>query len=150
MPEAIKFGGEQGSLTIDVYGYERPGAEDLDDANWLKCALTIKVGPFNGAFRSAFTTYDLAVLAENLKKALASLSGTVSFQNTEQDIVLDMAFDKRGTAIIIGTAQPHRSLEASLKFRLDTDQSYLVQTLHEVEAVLHKFPVKAGGPRLSG
>lgn len=142
MAEQIKFVCDQGGLTIEVYGYERPDTEDQDDANWLKCEVGIKAGPFSGAFKSAFTTYDLIALAERLKSSLAALSGTVSFQNTEHDIMLEIGFDKRGAASINGTAQPHRSLEASLAFRFDTDQSCLTQTLHQLEAVLRRFPAK--------
>jgi hypothetical protein len=104
--------------------------------------MTIKAGPFSGAFKSAFTTYDFIALVEHLKGALATLSGTVSFQNTENDIALNIEFDKRGNGNIHGTAQPHRSPEASLAFRFDTDQSYLAQTLRELESVLRHFPVK--------
>ena len=142
MTEQIKFACEQGALTIEVCGYERPGAEDQDDANWLRCEVSIKAGPFSGAFKSAFTTHDLIALAERLRGTLAALSGTVSFQNSEQDIVFDIAFDKRGTASINGTAQPHRALEACLTFRFDTDQSCLAQTLRQLEAVLRSFPAK--------
>jgi hypothetical protein len=140
--EQIKFVGEQGTVIIEVYGYERPGADDQDDANWLKCEVTIKAGPFSGAFKSAFTTYDLIALAERLKGALATLSGTVSFQNTENDIAFNIELDKRGNANIHGTAQPHRSQEAFLTFRFDTDQSCLAQTLSQLQAVLRHFPVK--------
>ena len=35
MAELIKFVGEQGSLTIEVHGYQHLGVEDQDDANWL-------------------------------------------------------------------------------------------------------------------
>ena len=144
MAEVIKFGGEQGSLTIAVRDYERPETEELNDANWLRCEVTVKVEPFNGAFRCDFTTHDLVALAEPLKKSLASLSGTVSFQNMEQDIVFDIVFnDKHGPAEILGKAQPTRWLAACLTFRLDTDQSYLTQSLREIEAVLRKFPVKS-------
>lgn len=142
MDTQIKIAGEQGSLTIEVHGYERPSAKDPDDANWLRCDLTIKAGPFTGAFKCALTTYDLFAFAERLKSSLAVLSGTASFQNTEQDIAFEIDFDRRGTARIQGTAQPHRSLEGSLGFRFDTDQTYLAQSLRQLEAVLRSFPVK--------
>jgi hypothetical protein len=53
-------------------------------------------------------------------------------------------FNKRGTATINGTAHPHRSPEASLVFRFDTDQSYLAETLRQLETVLRRFPIKQG------
>lgn len=138
----IQIAGEQGGLTIEVQGYERPWANDQDDANWLKCHIAIKAGPFTGTFKSSFTTYDLVALAERLKGALGTLAGTVSFENSEGDVVLEIIFDKRGAATIQGTAQPHRSPEGSLTFRLDTDQTYLAQSLRQLNAVIRSFPVK--------
>lgn len=141
----IRLSGEQGSLTLEINGYERPEAEDPDDANWLMCKLTIKAGSFSGAFKSAFTTYDLVALHERLKIALKTLSGTFTFRNTEDDVKLDVQFDERGCAVLSGTAQPHQSLEGSLTFRFDTDQSYLSQTLRQLEGALRTFRVKHAG-----
>jgi hypothetical protein len=140
--ERIRFAGEQGELTIDVHAYERPDASDRDDANWLSCEIAIKAGPFAGTFRCAFTTFDLLTLAERLSGALKVLSGTVSFQNTEQDIDFQIDFDKRGTAILRGEVRSHRSPEISLGFRFDSDQTYLAQSLRQTETVLRKFPVR--------
>jgi hypothetical protein len=139
--EQIKFAGEQGGLTIEVYGYERPAAGDQDDANWLKCELSIKAGPFGGTFKCAFTTYDIIALAERLRGALAA-SGTVSFQNTEGDLDLDIALDKRGGTVIKGRANARGLQEISLQFRFDSDQSYLTQTLGQLDTVLRRFPAK--------
>jgi hypothetical protein len=140
--EQIRFAGEQGTLAIEIYGYERSVAEDQDDANWLRAELTVKAGPFSGAFKSAFTTYDLTSLCDGMKNVLAALSGSMSFQNTEHDIAFNIEFDKRGGATINGTVHPHRSPEASLKFRFDTDQSYLAHTLSQLEALLRRFPIR--------
>jgi len=142
MPEQITLAGEQGSLVIQVYGYERPSAEDQDDANWLRCELAVRVGPFAGTFKAAFTTYDLIAFSERLRSAVTTLSGTLSFQNTEGDIDLAIALDKRGGAVIKGRANPSGWLETSLQFRFDSDQSYLTKTLGQLEAVLRRFPAK--------
>ena len=141
MAEQIKFAGGQGGFTIEIHGYERPGAGDQDDANWLKCELSIKAGPFSGKFKCAFTTYDIIALAERLRSALAA-SGTVIFQSTEGDIDLDIALDKRGGAVIKGRANARGLPETSLQFRFDSDQSYLAQTLGQVDAVLRRFPAQ--------
>jgi hypothetical protein len=142
MPEQITLSGEQGSLVIQIYGYERPSAEDQDDANWLRCEVAVKVGPFAGTFKAAFTTYDLIAFSERLRSAVTTLAGSVSFQNTEGDIDLDIALDKRGGAVIKGRANPNGLLETFLQFRLDSDQSYLTQTLGQLEAVLRSFPAR--------
>jgi len=146
VPEEIKLGGDKGSIVIKVIGYERPEADNQDDANWLKCALTVEATPFSGTFNSAFTTHDLVHLYEQLENSLSSLSGTVSFENTENDIAFDIEFNKRGGATLSGAAHPHKWLGASLQFRLETDQSYLAQTMRQLEVVLRRFPVKQKQP----
>jgi hypothetical protein len=104
--------------------------------------VTVKAGPFAGAFKSSFTTYDLIRLHDELKTGLAALSGIVNFHNTENDIEFNIEFNNRGSASFTGIAHPHRWLEASLEFRLDTDQSALRQTLRQLEDAIRRFPVK--------
>jgi hypothetical protein len=142
MEERITFTGDQGNFVIEVSAYENPSATHEDDANWLASRLTVSAEPFSGSFKAAFTTHDLASLHEQLKKALVSLSGTVTFQSTEDDLSLTIEFNKRGAASITGVAQPHGSRGAALHFRFDTEQSALTRTLHELEVVLRRFPVK--------
>lgn len=145
MKEQITFTGGQGSLLIEVFAYENPSATHEDDANWLTCGITVRVEPFSGCFRAAFQTRDLVNLYEQLKKALQSLSGTVSFQNLEGDLSLTIEFNRRGGASVMGVAGSHGSQRAALHFRLDTDQSALSQTLRELRVVLQRFPVKPMG-----
>jgi hypothetical protein len=142
LEELIKFAGEHGSLTIEVHGYQHPGVEDQDDANWLSCTLTVKAGPITGGYKSSFTTYDLIRLHDDLKNVLTTLTGVVSFENTESDIEFNIEFNKRGGAAVNGVAHPNRWQGASLRFRLETDQSTLSQTLRQLEAVLRRFPIK--------
>jgi len=142
MSEQITVNGHRGSLIINVSSYERPDANDPDDANWLKSDATIKVGVFTGAFRFSLTTYDLITFYQAFKTGLSTLSGTVPFRTTESDIVLEILFDSRGSAVIKGCFEPQESLEASLRFRFDSDQSYLAQTAFQLDAVIRRFPVK--------
>jgi hypothetical protein len=143
MENHISVGGEQGRIAIEVLAYENPSAANQDDANWLATKLSVEAGPFSGSFKVAFTTHDLISLHDQIKKALESLSGTVSFQNLEDDLSLNIEFDKRGRASVSGVAHPHGSQRAALHFQFDTDQSVLSRTAQELGAVLRKFPVKA-------
>jgi hypothetical protein len=143
MGQEVTLTGEQGRLAIDVASYENPSATNRDDANWLASTISVKAEPFSGVLNAAFTTHDLINLYEQLKKALARLSGTVAFQSTDGDLSLTIEFNKRGAATISGLIQPHGSHGASvLQFRLDTDQSALSQTLRQLELAVRRFPVK--------
>ena len=143
MGKEITLTGEQGRLVLQVASYENPSATDGNDANWLASSISVQAGPFSGVLNAAFTTHDLFNLYEQLKKALASLSGSVTFQSTEGDLSLTIEFNKRGAATISGVIQPHGSHGASvLQFQLDTDQSALSQSLRQLEVALRLFPVK--------
>ena len=125
---------------IDVSGFERPSADNEADANWLASFLTVKAGPFSGTMRVAFTTHDLTVLHDRLKQALASQSGTVHFENTDGELSLAVDFKKRGGASIKGVAQTSGPLGAALHIQLETDQSTLTQTLHQLGGCSASFP----------
>jgi len=142
MSEQITIHGHQGRLDLRIVGYERPESRDSDDANWLTSEATIKMGAFTGAFRCALTTLDIRTSYESLKKSIATVQGTAYFRTTEKDIDIEIRFDNRGSAVVRGTISPQASLEASLTFRLDTDQSYLLQTMQQLEATLRVFPAK--------
>jgi hypothetical protein len=142
--EDITIGSKQGRISIEVDGYERPLAENQDDANWLKCIISVNAGPFSGSFKTAFTTHDFVVLHERIQNQLAEMSGDITFENTEGDLTLNINIDKKGTALMSGTVHPHKSLETSLRFEFESDQSYIEQTRRQVQAVIRKFPVRQG------
>lgn len=145
MLESIEISGNDGKILIQVTSYERGHATNEDDANWLRSELTVSVGSFTGRFCCAITTFDLARFAEELKVALATLSGRVPFHTSEGDIDLEIAFAARGTATIRGMLKPQESLQASMEFTIDSDQSYLARTLHQLGAALRKFPIRQAG-----
>ena len=142
MLECIEISGHDGKILIQVTSYERGQATNQDDANWLRSEVTVTVGPFSGMFRCALTTFDLARFADELKISLTVLSGKVPFRTFENDIDLEISFEARGTASIRGTLKPQESLQASMAFTIDSDQSYLANTLRQLEGALRKFPVR--------
>ncbi len=142
MAAHIDLLGDGGRLTIEVAGYEREAAEDEDDADWLSSIISIQAGAFSGKFETSLRAYELDVLHEQLQAALQSLTGTVAFQTTEGDLSLEFAFGARGSVLITGAAEPHRFRTGALKFRIESDQSYVALALQEIKAILRLFPVR--------
>lgn len=58
----------------------------------------------------------------------------------EEKITLAVEMGARGAAVVSGTVTNHSGPDATLSFRFDTDQSYLGQTLSQMEATLKLFP----------
>jgi hypothetical protein len=142
MADQITFIGEGGRITIEVSDYERETADNEDDANWLNSTIAIEASPFSGVFGVALTTHELGVLHERLQAALQSLSGTVVFQTTEEDLSLEFKFGGRGSVSISGVAQPHRSAAGTLHFRFESDQSSIGLAVQELSSALRHFPVR--------
>lgn len=142
MEQGITFSGDSGRIVIKVLDYERATADNKDDANWLTSIIAVEVPPFAGSFRAAFTTHELAGLYGRLQVPLQSLSGTVSFQNLEEDLTLEIQFANRGAVRVSGIAQPRRSAGVALHFRFESDQSLIGRAVEELSSVLRHFPVR--------
>jgi hypothetical protein len=140
MPEQISICVDAGRLTIQVLGYENPAAENEDDANWLSCRLVLTVGPFHADLAVSFTTCDFPDFLRELKSAYTQLSGAASFQTLEDAVRLDIRVEPSGKAQVSGIVQVANEAQAALSFSYGSDQSFLGQTLQELEAVVQQFP----------
>jgi hypothetical protein len=142
MSYSVSFTGDGARITLEVFDYENPLAQNADDASWLKADLTCEVGSFSGAWKTAFTTHDLAALHDRIEPALKSVSGRVSFQNTEGDLTLNVEFSKSGKVQIEGVAEPHGAVETALHYSFASDPSAVAETLRELKQIIERFPTK--------
>jgi hypothetical protein len=146
MPDCtVEVAGHGARVTIEVLGYERPGAQEESDANWLTCHLAVQVGGFSGWLQVAFTTHDFVRFLEELRPVYTHVSGTARFRTDEGQLELDVEMSRLGTARISGVVVNHDGPQAMLTFRFESDQSFLGQTCRELETVVEQFPV-IGGP----
>jgi hypothetical protein len=141
-PDAVVFAGDGGRVVFEISEYERPGAPDYHDANWLRASVSISAGAFSGSFGVAFGTYEFVELLRQLRQGMDALSGVISFENMERDLRLQIEFTQHGKARISGDAKPNSSPAGSLAFAFETDQSYLSGTVEALSAVVRRFPVK--------
>jgi hypothetical protein len=139
---SLVFSGDGGRLQFEVFGYERPTASDMYDANWLKTTVSVAAGPFSGSFRSNLTTWDFAKLHEQLAEVVKRLSGRVDFESSESDVVLSVEFSPRGTATIAGLLRPNGSERMTLSFNFETDQSALSETVQQLDELVVRLPVR--------
>ncbi|HTS75310.1 MAG TPA: hypothetical protein VMG40_03850 [Bryobacteraceae bacterium] len=139
---SIVLSGEGGRVVIEVDSYERSGAPDFHDANWLTASVSVTAGSFAGSFSISIGTYELVELYRRLSAGLENLSGTVSFENLETDLMLNIEFLDRGKVRISGEAHPRANPSGRMAFSFDSDQSYLGHTLEQMRSILRQFPVK--------
>jgi hypothetical protein len=143
--ESVIFSGNGGRLILRVSGYERPDSTDPYDANWLTTEVAVEAGPFAGAFKAAFSTYDFAELRDRLYAAVEQISGDFDFESTEGDLVLKTSFSARGSATVRIAAKPNAPLAPTISFTIESDQSILAETVCQLSAVLKFFPIREVG-----
>ncbi len=131
-----------GEIEIEVFDYENPAAQNIDDASWLNSQITVKAALFLGAFRTSLTTWDVKALLEQMIGALKNLSGEVSFKTTEGDLTLNVAFSRRGTAEVKGSVQPHGTPKTTLQYHFEVEPSALEEMVRALKAISERFPAK--------
>jgi len=142
MPLQISLNGHGASISIEVSGYERPIAQNVDDANWLKCRVAVNLGYFTGEYPATFVTSDFVRFRDGLKTVLSTMGGSASLETCEEALNCTVEMKSNGAARIKGKAQVHQNIAAALSFSFESDQSFAAQTLREVEAVIAEYPVR--------
>ena len=138
----LPINGHGASISIEVSGYERPSAQNVHDANWLKCSVALNLGYFTADYLATFETSDFVRFRDGLKIVLSTMSGAASFVTCEGALNCTIEMAPTGTARIKGVAQVHAHTTATLSFSFETDQSFLAETLREVEGVIREFPMR--------
>ena len=141
----IMIVGEGGRVRIQVAGYERQAAENLSDANWLNCNVSVDVPPFSGRYDAAFSTQDFVDFSKQLGVLSEGLAGEAVFQTDEGALHLRLVMQSRGGLTIDGEAVAVMVGRTALKFKLLADQSHLSDLRRAVQAVSTEFPVRAAG-----
>jgi hypothetical protein len=148
--------GDEGQIALEILGYENSQAQSVEDSNWLRAKLEVRGGPFSGAITFAMTAPELVLLYQRVGSATKTLTGSVHFQTTEGNWVLNLVFERGGGAIISGevTSDPGQKNVLHYEFRSDgISLETLVQALGKLVAqypVRHAVPASEGhlGPRM--
>jgi hypothetical protein len=144
MSNTVEFAGDGGKIVIEIFGYERPVAPDvdMDDANWLDGKLIAEAGAFRGSFRISLMTTELIGFHKELGKTVEMLSGKVEFNSLESDLDLAISFGQHGSAEIRGVLRPGGWSPGVLHFQFQSDQSYLSKSVRDLESLTRQFPFR--------
>jgi hypothetical protein len=136
-------GGDGCQLVLRVSAYELPEAQDFDDANWLTGEVDLVAGT-TGSFRA---THGVALRADELERfhddllsVVESLNGVATLGHLEGQVGCTIALENGGGKLT-AFVKEHIGSELNVH-ECKTDQSYLAQTILELEAVLKEFPVR--------
>jgi hypothetical protein len=145
LANTVHIRGDGNVIQIEVFGYERPDANDAYDANWLRARCSISVAEFSAALSVALVTHDFARFADELEQTVQLLKGTASFSTAEEGLAVEIKFTTVGHAEVFGSARSQTSCVPDvsvLSFSFETDQSFLAHTVRELKAIVSRFPVR--------
>lgn len=142
MPELLQLRGEGAVLSLLVRGYENDAAVTSSDANWLVCDLAVEMPAFEARLSAAITTHDLECFAAELREALQSMVGRASLTTDEQQVSARIELHRTGRAKVDGELRTIGRPSGTLAFGFDSDQTYLQQSLRDVDRVLAAYPIR--------
>jgi hypothetical protein len=133
---------ERERIEVNVFAYERAALGEYSDDNWLRVSITVRVGGFSGRVSAAIVTDELVRFAEQLHQLHQQLSASAEFTTLEGQLSLTLNCDVRGHVTLRGEVLDQAGIGNRLSFHLDLDQSFLQQSIRELDAVITAFPVR--------
>ena len=134
----IKAGTDFVRLRIDrIYGFpdrtSHFGGYDCDGM------LEIRCGHFHIWGDLVFSTGQVWQLYQELRKAYGALTGQARFASSEGNLNFTITFTSRGHWVLEGTYREDTPSRNKLKFEMESDQSYLVETLAQLTLCQDKY-----------
>ncbi len=134
-------------LVLRVSAYEWPDEVSGSDANWLRGEVELRAGRtgvFQARHGAALRTEELAQFRDQLQEVVASLNGTATLHHLESQVgcTVELA---NGRGSLSAFVKEHVGSELHVH-ECETDQSYLAQTVRELDAIVEMFPVRARRP----
>ncbi|MGL1889094.1 MAG: hypothetical protein OCD76_21455 [Reichenbachiella sp.] len=121
----------------NIYGYPN------ETCHWggydTKSTIEIVCSNYKVLGELYISTGEIYNFYQNLQKCHKSLSGEAYLRSYESNLEMKLVFDNLGHVEISGTFQEVHMERTELKFELETDQSYLTQTLTELSNIHDKY-----------
>jgi hypothetical protein len=133
---------ERERIDVKVMSYERPVSGEYHDDNWLTVVINIRVGGFSGRVGAAIVTDELVRFAERLHALYEQLAGSAEFRTLEGQLALTLSCDALGHITLLGDVLDQAGIGNRLSFRIALDQSFLQQSIRELDEVIRAFPVR--------
>ena len=142
-PIEATIAGEGCSLVLRVSGYERPQEQTGADANWLNAEVELRAsttGTFHARHNVALRTEQIVEFRDQLSSLLEALTGEAVLEHLEAQVGCTIKL-KNG----VGELEAFVREEIGAELRVSsarTDQSYLQETLRQMDSIVSAYPVK--------
>ncbi len=134
--------GEEGEVTLRVRSYYGDNPDDSYSYNLLHCDVEVKVRAFTGADQIYLSTHMLRKLQVDLSTAYQNIAGKAELANDDHTLRLVIIFTKLGEVEISGCLQFQGYNHSKLEFSFSSDQTYIGQTLPDLEQAVKVFHVR--------
>lgn len=134
-------------LRLSVSRYEFADAEDFDDANWLIGEVELEAGitgEFRASHRVALRADELTLFRDQLQPLVETLNGTATLHHLEEQVGCAVSL-KDGSGTLTAFVREHVGSILRVE-QCETNQSYLAQTLRELDALVGSFPIRGESP----
>jgi len=151
MSRAFHIGGESAEhVTVEVVAREHPDQSDYWDGNWLTAWIDVASGPFQGKYRAALRAEEFVHFRDQLQTLFEDREAPpAEFESMEPWLRFEVhRSDRQGHLRVSGRAQTEPFFDSHnvLYFVLELDQSFLPDTLEELNGVIQEFPVVGSPP----
>ncbi|TFE19251.1 hypothetical protein [Cohnella luojiensis] len=102
-------------------------------------SILIKSGSYSASGSLWISTGEIFIFKNQLKEIYDKCSGEAIIANYEVNIEASIKIDTRGRVIIEGRYKEFSSIDNELTFSFESDQSYIVKTLEELNVIALKY-----------
>jgi hypothetical protein len=124
-------------IAVELLRFERP------DDDWLVVRIEVAAGGFRGTTDAHILTSELVRFASELQPLYDTLSGVAKFETLEAQLALRLSGDGKGHIHLEGDVRDQPGRGNCLKFELGFDQSQLLQSIKELNALLSSCETRA-------
>jgi hypothetical protein len=135
--------GQGCTLIVRVSGYENLGVESGADANWLSAEAELAAsttGAFTGRHAVSLRTEEVLGFHDQLSRLLQTLSGEATLAHLEEQVGCTIRL-RSGKGELDAFVREHVGAELRVT-EIPTDQSYLQESLKQMDAIVATFPVR--------
>jgi hypothetical protein len=142
----IAVAGDGVRLLLRVAGYERPSLESGADANWLvgEAEMTADAGgSFAARHGIALRTEELAAFRDAMRRLVEELDGEATLSHMEEEVGCTIRLHRGTGELDAFVREQGRVLGIELRVEgARTDQSYLQETVRQLDALVAAFPIR--------
>lgn len=143
---AFRLNGIDGYFEInitEVYGF--PEKTDFDGGYSAKGNINLKANCYCVDYGVLwFSTGSLYRFFKQLNPCYEKISGNAVFMTTERDFELKVQFKDKGHVILIGIYKERPDVENKLYFEITSDQTQVLDALHDLKKIEDMFGDERG------